>query len=328
MKTKVVYVITSTPKDIYLEQTYVSVYSLRKHNKDAHVVLLTDDKTNETLTGNRAKILELITEKKVVEFDKDMSNLRRSRYLKTSMRNIVDGDFIYIDGDTIINAPLDELDSFKDELCAVDDAHMTLDKHFAKADLLRRAKTLGFNIESEIHNFNGGVMYVKDTPKTREFFSKWHENWKRSMKKGINLDMPALMQTNIEMGHIIKDMGGQWNCQIYFGFTYMMEAKIIHYFASMFSDSDGTYAYFFTDPKSFDILKNTGNISSEMEGYISKPLLCFKHPYELIGGTDVYLHSSRMYTAMKIMYNKIPKLFKLIENTIYQVNRVRKGWAK
>lgn len=96
MKTKIVYVITSTPDDIYLEQTYLSIYSLWKHEEKPHVVLLTDNRTDETLKGNRAKILELVAEKVVVPFEENVTNMRRSRWLKTKMRSLVEGDFLCI----------------------------------------------------------------------------------------------------------------------------------------------------------------------------------------------------------------------------------------
>ena len=42
MKTKIVYCIVSNDEDIYLEQAWVSIYTLRRHNPDAEVILLVD----------------------------------------------------------------------------------------------------------------------------------------------------------------------------------------------------------------------------------------------------------------------------------------------
>lgn len=49
MKTKVAYVVVSSPNDIYLEQAYVSMFSLKHHMPDAYIVLLTDRLTSESL---------------------------------------------------------------------------------------------------------------------------------------------------------------------------------------------------------------------------------------------------------------------------------------
>lgn len=47
---KYVYVLTSTPKDLYYEQALMSAYSLRKHNPAAQLIVLVDNKTNASLT--------------------------------------------------------------------------------------------------------------------------------------------------------------------------------------------------------------------------------------------------------------------------------------
>ena len=42
---KYLFVLTSSPKDFFCEQTLVAIASLRVHNPNAFVTLLTDDKT-------------------------------------------------------------------------------------------------------------------------------------------------------------------------------------------------------------------------------------------------------------------------------------------
>ena len=62
MQTKIIYVLVSSPEDIYYEQCLVSVYSLRKYHKNAEVVVLVDDATAASLTGNRSLLATLATE--------------------------------------------------------------------------------------------------------------------------------------------------------------------------------------------------------------------------------------------------------------------------
>ena len=63
MNTKIVYCLVSSEKDIYLEQAWVSIYSLRLHNPCTTVILVLDKLTAESLTGSRAKIKQLVTDK-------------------------------------------------------------------------------------------------------------------------------------------------------------------------------------------------------------------------------------------------------------------------
>ena len=324
MRTKIVYVLTSTPDDIYLEQTFLSIYSLKRYNPQAHVVLLLDNSTAEGLVGKRASILELISEKVVVDFDSTISNMRRSRYLKTKMRSLVMGDFLYIDGDTIINSALDDIDSCALELGAVDDSHRLLDSHYGKEKLLRQSKTLNFSIQGERHYYNGGVLFVKDTNQTRLFFEKWHGYWVDSVNHGINQDMPALIRTNIEMGHLIGSLDGTWNCQLMYGFNYYTTAKVIHYFASRYTSLNGGYIYSFMDPAVFSGIKETGKIDSGIDGMLDKPLSYFADTAELIGGVDTEILNTHVYKLVRLVFQKYPRVFKMMQSILYRANKFNK----
>ena len=87
MKAKIVYVLVSTCNDIYLEQAYVSMHSLRHYMPDAHIVLLTDQLTSETFVGHRKEEIRYVDELIVAELDKRLNAQMRSRQLKTSVRN-------------------------------------------------------------------------------------------------------------------------------------------------------------------------------------------------------------------------------------------------
>lgn len=324
MRTKILYILTSEPTDIYLEQTFLSIYSLRQHERDAHVILLTDNRTVETLVGKRTEILKIVDEKIVIPFDASISNMKRSRWLKTRMRSMIDGDFLYIDGDTIVNAPLNEIDECSLSIGSVEDAHRTLEHHYGKEKLLRQAHTLGFSIEKERYYFNGGVFYVKDTLETRAFFDRWHKNWERSVKYGINQDMPALIQTNIEMGHMIQRLDGVWNCQVMYGFNYFTKAKIIHYFASRYSTDNGGFLYDFMNPSLLEDIKRTGDVTEEIKKKLQEPLSCFDERVELIGGSDVDILNTHVYKLVRLIYHKHPRLFNHIQSILYKLNRLNK----
>ena len=119
MNTKLVYVLTCAPDHYFIEQALLSVYTARYYNPDATIVLIVDDLTDKLLVGIRAEILEYISEKKVKILPKEMSMMQRSRWLKTSVRNIIDGDFLFIDCDTLIARSLLEIDTIPYELSAV-----------------------------------------------------------------------------------------------------------------------------------------------------------------------------------------------------------------
>jgi hypothetical protein len=63
---KYVYVLTSSEKDIYYEQFFLSLASMRLYNPDAEVIALIDDKTKRGLTGKRSGYEKLISEVKTI----------------------------------------------------------------------------------------------------------------------------------------------------------------------------------------------------------------------------------------------------------------------
>ena len=125
MKTKLVYVLTCSPDDHYIEQALMAVYSARHWNPDAHIVLLVDDLTDKLLINQRADIISYVSEKIVIPFDtQSLSMADRSRLIKTAVRNFISGDFLFFDCDTITQKPLKEIDSFKCEVGAVPESHL------------------------------------------------------------------------------------------------------------------------------------------------------------------------------------------------------------
>lgn len=181
MNTKIIYVVSSDETDIYLEQTLLSVFSLRKHNPNAYVELIVDQDTAATITGKREEILKYIDNKVVVNVPKEYNKKETSRFLKTNVREYVDGDYLFVDSDTIITDKLDEIDLFDGDIGAVINNHVPISQYSNNyASLIRRiAKQEGWEISDDVQYFNSGVLYVKDTEKARHFCSDWHQKWKQ-----------------------------------------------------------------------------------------------------------------------------------------------------
>jgi hypothetical protein len=207
MKTKAVYVLTSSPNDYYYEQLLMSVYSLKLYNPDMQTVLVTDTTTNETLAPGRNRIKGYFDDIIVVDIPKRFGKEQCSRYLKTSLRPLVDGDFIYIDVDTIICDSLSELDELDVEIGAVPDLH------------------------KNTQYFNSGVMYSKDTLTAHKLYELWHELWLEDVQNGNSKDQHSLNLANRKLKFIVMTISDIWNCQIRNFPICWNRANIVHYFA-------------------------------------------------------------------------------------------------
>lgn len=232
MKTKLVYVLTSAPEKHYIEQALIAVFSARYWNKDACIVLIVDDLTDQLLVGKRAEILDYVTEKIVVPFeDSSCSPMYRSRWIKTSVRHLVDGDMLFVDCDTVCNGPLLEIDNFDCEIAMVPDEHLPLASYNKNLihHVQENAKVFGFDVLSEKYYFNSGVMLAKDIPIVRDFWKRWHDNWVYGEAKGVKIDQPSLSKTNFEFDHAIDQLPDVWNTLVYMNPAFIKKAKILHF---------------------------------------------------------------------------------------------------
>ena len=278
MQTTIVYILTSCEKDFYLEQLWLSLYSLRLHNPKAKVVLLTDDKTEISLVGNRAKIKEYLTEIKIVNVPSDYSSKERSRFIKTTFRKYLKGNLLFIDTDTIISEDLSSIDEVDADVGCVLDYHAPLERMIDGVAIRHRIfKLFGVDVSNESYYYNSGVMFVKDTNLSHRLFEEWHKNWQISaFEKRQCFDQPALMVADKFCGHVIKELSGVWNCQVLTSIQYLHRAKILHFFNNTW-EGKAEWSPFF-DKENYVQLKQNGEISKEMKKNIKDPKSAFYSP--------------------------------------------------
>ena len=328
---KYLFVLTSSPKDFFCEQTLVAIASLREHNPNAFVTLLTDDKTAETLTGMRAPLKEAVDELKILKLDEKLSPMLRSRFLKTVMRNEVEGDFLYMDSDIAVVGDLTIPDEWRGGIYAVLDFHTNLHKAINRKKVLNAAKMLGFSPIKNDEIFNGGVMFASDTPQARAFFKKWHELWQYSVSKNYPFDMASLAETDFSFGYVIKKMPGEWNCQLAYGKRFLPQAKILHFFGSRIVDTCGHIMPptmdvflpkilrkdFYTNLKKIPVhvLENQQiSINEYYDSVIKNTKDSFLYQTKKIGvlGADI-VRSYAFAKSLAFLYKKMPFLIRPVE---------------
>ena len=240
MKTKIVYVLISNGKDQYVALQTLSLQTLKKRNRNSEVLTVMDSITYQKLKECSSRILSESTPVIVSDLPQEFDPMQRSRYLKTTLRKIIEGDFLFIDGDTLISDRLDEIDSAGAgaDIAAVADGNRDHYKAGESDKILARCSSAGFSqMENELC-FNSGVLFVRDTPSAHVFFQTWHDLWKESLNHGVPQDQPSLWETNRVLAHPIQELSGIWNCQ--FGSNgnsynrYVRKAKILHYYNTLY----------------------------------------------------------------------------------------------
>jgi hypothetical protein len=233
---KFLYVLVSTDQDFYFEQALVSIMSAKKWNSEIAISLLVDRETADSFTGKRASILKCIDEYKVIDVPSEFNEgIKKSRYLKTTMREHIDGDFLYVDVDTIWSGKIDEND-FTDHIMGVDDGNVPLNYFDMKDYHLEIIKAI-FGTEGIIKIINSGALFFKDSNEAHVFSKRWHANWLRSIKHFVFTDQQAFAYTNFELDNCVSSLPTKYNCQISFNLNHLHNAVLIHYFATSIGSS-------------------------------------------------------------------------------------------
>ncbi len=296
MRTKIVYALVSSAADYYLEQAYVSMYSLKHHMPDAFVVLVTDKITHSTFVGSRQAVLRYVDQMVPVPLDASFSQRQRSRLIKTSIRKHVAGDYLFVDCDTIICRPFLGLDSMTCDLAACVDSHC-LDFHdnpyrwFGLVD----GRSLDWPVDNESVYFNSGVIFVKDSLVAHKFYSIWHQNLMDGFFKGVFMDQPSFAKTNYQMGHVIQVLDDTWNCELKHGIRFLKDAMIVHYLTTNISPHGGAQVFRLNEPDIFDRIKESGEIPPEVEVIAEDPFKGLAPLTHVFAGKDVYFFQTRAY---------------------------------
>lgn len=316
MKSKIVYTLTSDENDIFLEQVIFSAYSLKKYNPDTYILLVVDSVTESTFVGDRKNIHKYIDELLSFNAPIGFNKRDRSRWLKTNLRELIQGDYIFIDSDTCIVGNLEDIEKNPNDICAVLDRHVTLDKNPRFELILNQFTKFGWTPDDkDLNYFNSGVMLVRDTDTTHKLYQLWNTFWNESRNKGLSIDQPALAKANAKLNYVIKELSGIWNCQIMGnGLRYVNDAKIIHFYNSASRDRLSNTAYLLTDKKVFlRIRSNKYQITKEEDSLIPKAKGLFAPVLEIYSSEKLSaLYSLPMIVLFEI-YTYHKKFFRVIE---------------
>lgn len=322
MNTKILYILVSNESEYYLEQFFISSYSLKYYNKDAYVVLLTDDKTNNYLENKCKAALAYVNEVVKIDFPEEFDNRRKSRYLKTNAREYIDGDYLFIDTDTVITAPLSAVDEFDMLIGAVYDMNCSLNKHPSFMEIKYKSEKIGYPVKGSDLYYNSGVMYVKDMPQVQTFYRRWHENYIAGTKYGIFTDQQSLLKTNAEMG-LISTMDGVWNCQVVNNLSNLNNAKIIHYFCSGAHGGNTILPYkLMNNDVCASIRKSEYRADRELSWIIENAKTLYNDPLKIFSGEDLKIVHSLQFYLLTQFYYKHHNIFNLIERIILLFRRI------
>lgn len=323
-KHHIVYVLISRGTNLLAGKLLLSLYTLRKVNPDVYVTLLTDASTIEPFSEIEKNIKNYVSDIKIVDIPEKLSLKEKSRYLKTSLRRLISGDFLYIDCDTLILKPITGIFQTDALMAAVLEEH-SRDKKLWQVNKylnLTSCESLEFN-----NYYNSGVLYVKDHPSTHRLFEDWHKYWLEDLEKyNYNNDQPALAKADFHNPGIIKELDGTFNFQpecVHHRIdeldekwlTMLWDVKIFHYHSTLKND------YFFPlkRPDFWDEFEKSG-ITPEIEGIIGHPQIYYLEAWIK---RLIYSHLLKEIPAVKlsdILARKFPFINKMASAVLRMKN--------
>ena len=320
MINKAVYVLISSENDYYSEQLLLSVYTLKRHNRDISCELICDNPTLEHLKSHLPLLLSEINEVKAVDFPVEIDGLRRSRSLKTSLPDYIDGDFIYLDTDTVILNDITSADAGVANMAAVEDHHQPSLMTCGYLDwLMSKMNRIGWgDFPLEMPYYNSGVLVVRNTRPVRAFFSRWHQIWKFTAENDLPADQPALNYVNNEYP-LIEKLAPEYHCQLLGnGLKYLLRARIVHYFNASKWGIVGEKPIVLMEYDLMREIRKEGKIPERIKAILDENRL-FPDRVELVSGNAVPVYRSNIFNVLVRLQIKYPKLFNCLNKLALRI---------
>ena len=327
---KILYVLVSSATDYYYEQALISMMSAKHHMPGCFISLLTDRETYDTLKDSRNLINKYLSEKKIVDLDDSLSPMQKSRWLKTSMRSLINGDFLYVDVDTVFADSVDE-SLFNADVMGVPDGNVPLKDHPMKWFVENNLKQAGFDNSANYH-INSGVLFFKDTPLARSFAKKWHQRWEETCKKNIFIDQTALHQAIIDSGNILKLLPNCMNAQFGRNINTLNRGVILHYYSSWTDISLYKPAYKMLQDSFLKKIRENPT-SKDIQELIQKPKEAFdENTFIMASDYNEFRNSEFIQNLLQLyhstdkadirLFSILERLSRLIRKTYYKTIKI------
>jgi hypothetical protein len=228
---QVVYAITTTGRDLYTAMTRVSAASLRASNPDICIKIACDRTSEKAMQSVKEPLLREVDE--VIVCDTPDGNPEfRNRFVKTKLRNNIDGPFLFLDSDIFVRGDIGNIFSLE---CDIAGARNHSRKTFAEQIWDQDRETLeaiNWEVGQQVY-LNGGVLFFNDTEGAYNFAEKWHQCWLQSyyeLKK--YRDQPALNHTLYITTPNVTILEDRYNAQVKTNTHVGKDAIIWHFYTS------------------------------------------------------------------------------------------------
>jgi hypothetical protein len=190
---KVVYCLTSSGGDLYEAMTRVSLATVRLTNPTARIEIACDQQTHHALHATRSQLLHEADAVHGFPTPHGPPTFR-NRFVKTQLRLLLSGPFLFLDSDTVVRKPLTPLLNLQADIAAAPNHSADTFAEQIWSEDQANLDTMGWQVREPY--VNGGVIWYADTPAAHRFAEAWHCNWLANVERtGRYRDQTALNQS-------------------------------------------------------------------------------------------------------------------------------------
>ncbi len=222
------YILSWRTGEDYADITLLSMTFLREVHPEAQILLLSDTETAEALRDASHPLLSLTDRMIEAEAPHPISAMN-GWYLKSRMRRLVEGDFIFLDADTIVRQRLDALSRLEAPIAMAENHSLRFPDNFPEMERVVYEQN-GWPIPSFGHYLNSGVICWKDDPEAHRLARTWEQLWDASAANGWGYDQPALNRAIELSGVRCQVLDDRYNAQIRPNPAVSVDAAVWHFY--------------------------------------------------------------------------------------------------
>lgn len=228
-----------------MNMTYYSASVLKYSNPQSYITLGTDDLSISELERRKHPLLKIVDNVTYIKAHESRDPKFRSRYLKCNMRNLLAGDFVFLDSDVLPIKDLSIFNTIIEDVAAASNHSSQYPKNLSKKEyniFIENSWKLPSN-----YYYNSGVIFWKDTNQAKLLGDTWLSKWLQSSVKGTHFDQPAFNSAINSLDFPVCLLSDKYNSQVTSNPTSSFDASIWHFYFSenemIRSRTHETYGY-------------------------------------------------------------------------------------
>jgi hypothetical protein len=193
---------------------WVSAHSVRRQEPNARIIMVvegTSSGATEEMTARFATIADTVITKRASV----STPVAKSRFHKILLREYIDGDFLYLDSDTLAVAPFADVLQCKGEVGAVEQPF----------------RQLGWQYPLP-YQVNAGVILLRDTPAVHAFSREWLKRFQESTALPHVWDQATFNSALFATGVPHEVLPHGYNAMVVKRNYRFRSARILHFFGS------------------------------------------------------------------------------------------------